>query len=268
MKESSVFMELLDGQISRITLNRPESFNAYNLEMAIQLQGLLERCARDDSISVIILTGSDRAFCSGGDLKEMQALLEREQEPICAFFQEITQHLHLSITEMRRMAKPIIGAVNGPAAGAGFSLAMACDVVIASSEASFVQAYTKIGLVPDGGSSFFLPRLLGPARAAELMLLNRVIGAHEALQLGLVSRVVEREALEGEALKIAKQLAQGPKIAFGILKRLLKSSFERSLEGQLEEERRAIMEASMTGEFREGLRAFLEKRPPEFSRAS
>lgn len=267
MKESAILMEVLEGRIARITLNRPASFNAYNLEMARQLQDRLERCARDERIEVLVLTGSGKAFCSGGDLREMQSFLDKGKDSICALFQELTRYLHVSIVEMRRMAKPIVAAVNGPAAGAGFSLAMACDMVIASREASFVQAYTRIGLTPDGGSSFFLPRLIGPARAAELMFLNRVITAQEALELGLVSRVVEPEALEEESVKIARELAQGPMRAFGILKRLLKSSLENGLEGQLEEERRGILEASMTQEFREGLRAFLDKRPPRFSAA-
>lgn len=265
MGYSKLLLERQDA-IARITLNRPESFNAYDLDLARELEQAVEICGRDHSVKALILTGEGKAFCSGGDIKEMCHWMEGTGEPVSALFQKLTKHLHATVVEMRRMPKPIIGAVNGVAAGAGFSLAMACDVRLASESARFTQAYTKIGLVPDGGSSYFLPRLLGPARAAELMFLNRVLSPQEALEWGLVSKVVNKDALAREAMDLACELALGPRAAHGLLKGLLRTTWELSLEGQLEEERRAIVEASLTADFQEGIEAFVNKRPPRFGK--
>lgn len=261
MEYSKLLLEKRDG-IASIALNRPESFNAYDLDLAAELEQAMETCGRDPEVKAVILTGEGKAFCSGGDIKEMSEWMKGQEKPISVLFQRLTRHLHATVVEMRRMPKPIIGAINGVAAGAGFSLAMACDIRLASESARFTQAYTRIGLVPDGGSSHFLPRLVGPARAAELMFLNRVLTAHEALQWGLVSRVVEPQALKEEAMGLATQLAQGPGLAHGLLKGLLLTTWELSLEGQLEEERRAIIRASGTQDFQQGIRAFLNKREP------
>lgn len=265
MAYSHVVLEK-SGKVARIILHRPEGFNAYDLGLAAQLEQAMDSCGGDPEVGAVILTGEGKVFCSGGDIKEMREWMGREQEPVSVLFQKLTRHLHATVVEMRRMPKPIIGAINGVAAGAGFSLALACDLRIASTAARFTQAYTKIGLVPDGGSSYFLPRLVGPARAAELMFLNRVLTAQEALQWGLVSRVVDAEELETEALSLAQELADGPWEAHGLLKRLLCRTWELSLEGQLEEERRGIIEASLTWDFQEGVEAFLAKRKPRFAK--
>jgi 2-(1,2-epoxy-1,2-dihydrophenyl)acetyl-CoA isomerase len=265
MGYSKILLERWDD-VSRITLARPEAFNAYDLDLARELELAMESCGRDPLVKAVILTGEGKAFCSGGDIKEMHDWMQRRDEPVSALFQRLTRHLHATVVEMRRMPKPVIAAINGVAAGAGFSLAMACDLRLAVTSARFTQAYTRIGLVPDGGSSYFLPRLVGPARAAELMFLNRVLTAQEALQWGLVSRLVEQEALEQEALGLARQLARGPGLAHGLLKGLLRTTWESSLEGQLEEERRSIVEASLSPDFQEGIQAFLNKREPKFGK--
>lgn len=265
MAYNKLLLEKREG-IAYITLNRPESFNAYDLELAAELEQAMEICGRDPGVKVLILKGEGKAFCSGGDIKEMCQWMERAEEPVSVLFQRLTKHLHGTVVEMRRMPKPVVAAVNGVAAGAGFSLAMACDIRLAAESARFTQAYTKIGLVPDGGSSYFLPRFLGPARAAELMFLNRVLTAQEALQWGIVSRVVKKEELAQQATDLACQLASGPQGAYGLLKGLLHTTWEFSLEGQLEEERRAIIKASLTADFQEGINAFVNKRQPQFGK--
>ncbi len=263
MGYSKILLERWD-EVARITLARPESFNSYDLDLARELEQAMESCGRDPGLKALVLTGQGKAFCSGGDIKEMHDWMQRQDEPVSGLFQRLTRHLHATVVEMRRMPKPIVAAVNGVAAGAGFSLAMACDIRLAASSARFTQAYTRIGLVPDGGSSHFLPRLLGSARATELMFLNRVLDAQEALQWGVVSRVVEKEALAQEAMDLARELASGPAEAHRLLKGLLRTSWELSLEAQLEEERRAIVEASLHPDFKEGIEAFLSKRQPRF----
>jgi 2-(1,2-epoxy-1,2-dihydrophenyl)acetyl-CoA isomerase len=194
----------------------------------------------------------------------MDAFVKNGGQSPSVFFQGLTRFLHATVVEMRRMPKPILAAVNGVAAGAGFSMALACDLRIAAESARFTQAYTRIGLVPDGGSSYFLPRLVGPGRAADLMLLNPVLTAQEAFQWGLVSKVVQDRDLQQDALELARSLAQGPTRAYAGVKEVLGRTWDLSLEGLLEEERRGIMEASLTEDFREGLAAFLEKRNPKF----
>ncbi len=264
MEHETLIVETV-GSVARITLNRPEAYNAYDLKMGRELQEVMELCAREESISAVILTGSGRAFCSGGDVRAMAKALERGRERTVAFFQDLTRYLHTTIVEMRRMEKPILAAINGATAGAGFGLAMACDLRLASKDARFTQAYTRLGLVPDGGSSFFLPRFLGSGKAGELMFLNPVLDAEEALRVGLVSRVVEKEELAEKAMEMAQALARGPKKAYALLKRLLHATWQKELEGQLEEERRAILGLCSSPDFQEGVRAFLEKREPRFS---
>jgi 2-(1,2-epoxy-1,2-dihydrophenyl)acetyl-CoA isomerase len=253
------------GAVARITFNRPDSFNAYDMAVGEELQDAMEACGRDDGVRAVILTGTGKAFCSGGDVRAMKDFAERGDEPPSAFFQKLTRFLHGTIAEMRRMPKPVVGAINGVAAGAGFSFALACDLCMAGESARFTQAYTRLGLVPDGGSSFFLPRLLGAVRTAELMMLNPVLDARQALQWGILSRVVPDGELARESLELARRLAQGAPRAYAGVKALLSQSWDRSLEAQLEEERRAIMAASLTQDFREGLVAFVSKREPRFS---
>jgi 2-(1,2-epoxy-1,2-dihydrophenyl)acetyl-CoA isomerase len=252
------------GGTVRITLSRPATYNAFDEQMGRELLEVMEACGRDAEVRAVILTGEGKAFCSGGDVRAMGEFVERAEAPPSVFFQGLTRYLHGIVVEMRRMPKPILAAVNGVAAGAGFSLAMACDLRIASEEACFTQAYTRLGLVPDGGSTFFLPRLVGPGRAAELVFLNPVLSAREALEWGLVGRVVPADRLQEEALEMADRLSKGPTKAFARAKELLNGSPSRDLESQLEAERRGIMEASLTQDFLEGLEAFLNKREPRF----
>jgi 2-(1,2-epoxy-1,2-dihydrophenyl)acetyl-CoA isomerase len=263
MKEKAVLLERMDD-VARITLQRPESFNAYDFALAEALQEAMDACGRDAGIRAVIFTGSGTAFCSGGDIRAMDEFVKRGEVPPSVFFQRLTLHLHPTVVEMRRMPKPILGAINGVAAGAGFSLALACDLRVAADTARFTQAYTRLGVVPDGGSTYLLPRLVGPGRAAELILLNPVLSAQEALQWGLVNRVVPEKELEGACLEMARGLARGPTQAFARAKALLDSAWDLPLEAQLEEERRGMMASSLTEDFREGMAAFLDKRSAQF----
>jgi 2-(1,2-epoxy-1,2-dihydrophenyl)acetyl-CoA isomerase len=264
MSYESIAVESM-GKIMRITLHREESFNALNSVMGRELLEAMEASSRDRDVRVVILTGAGKAFCAGGDTRAMKTHLDRGEDTPAAFFQGLVRLLHAVVTEMRRMPKPIIGAVNGAAAGGGFSLALACDLCLAAESARFTQAYTRLGLAPDGGSTYFLPRLLGPARAAALILLNPTLSSREALDLGLVNRVVPDDDLQDAAMELAAQLVEGPASAFARCKALLERTWTNSLEGQLEEERRGMMACSLTGDFREGVHAFFEKRPPRFT---
>jgi len=252
------------GSLARITLNRQETYNAFDYPMGQALVPVMEDCGRDPSIRAVILTGSGRAFCSGGDVRAMGDFLDRSQEPPSVFIQGLTKYLHGLVVEMRRMPKPVLGAINGVAAGAGLSLALACDLRLASAEARFTLAYTGIAVVPDGGATFFLPRLVGPARAAEMIFTNPTLSAEQARDWGLINRVVPAESLAEEAMAAAQRLAEGPTLALARAKELLNRTWDSSLEAQLEEERRGIMAAFMTRDFQTGVRAFLAKQPARF----
>ena len=262
MGKGTVLLECAD-KIGKITLNRPDAFNAFNRDMGEDLLEVIEAVGRDAGIRAVVFTGSGKAFCAGGDVLEMHSAA-KQGTPSSDHLQMLTGYLHPIVVEMRRMQKPIIGMINGVAAGAGFSFALACDVRICSQSARFTMAYTKIGLIPDGGSTFFLPRIVGPARAADLILLNPVLKAEEAFQWGLVSKVVENGQLEAEVQKLAKELSEGPTKAFGLAKDLLYGTWDRSLEAQLEAERRTIMIAAATDDFKEGSDAFVNKREAMF----
>jgi 2-(1,2-epoxy-1,2-dihydrophenyl)acetyl-CoA isomerase len=264
MEQSPIEIEQRQAVV-KITLNRPRTYNAFDFSMGRELLGALQNASHRGDVRAVILTGHGKAFCSGGDVQAMARFMEEGNDPPLVFFRDLTHYLHSIVVEMRLMAKPIVAAVNGVAAGAGFSLALACDIILASSEARFTQAYTRLGLVPDGGSTYFLPRLVGPAKAAELAMLNPMISAEEALGLGIINRVVPHERLDQEAWQTALELANGPTLAYGRLKQLLLHSWGNTLETQLEMERRAIMSSSMTKDFREGVQAFLTKRKPDFS---
>lgn len=255
----TLLFEVSDG-VATITLNRPDAANAMNLDLVKDLMAAAIRCDEDASIRAVLLTASGKMFCGGGDLPSFAAA----GDGVGALVKEIATYLHAAVSCFARMDKPLITAVNGAAAGAGFSLAMAGDMVLAAESAKFTQAYTAIGASPDGGSSYSLPRLIGVRRAAELMLTNRRLSATEAEQWGLVNQVVADAELLNEAGKLARQLAQGPTRAFGMVKKLLTASFDNSLETQLEMESRGISAMTMTADGREGVSAFLEKRKPQF----
>ena len=249
-----------DGAIARISLDRPDAANGLSMEMAKELLEVSIACRADAGVRAVVLTGRGRFFCAGGDLKGFVD----HADQLYAFVKELTTHLHSAIVNFARMRAPLIVAVNGAAAGAGFSLAASGDLVLAARSAKFSMAYTAAGLVPDGSSSWYLPRIVGIRRTQELMLTNRRLSAEEARDWGIVTRVVEDAELESEALALAGQIAAGPTVAFGAVKKLLALSFESSLEAQLEHESVAISEAAITADGREGVAAFFAKRAPEY----
>jgi 2-(1,2-epoxy-1,2-dihydrophenyl)acetyl-CoA isomerase len=246
-----------DGAVLTLTLNRPDVLNAFNAAVHVALAAGL-REARDPAIRAVVVTGEGRGFCVGQDLGEF-----RESPGDIA--DRLRSGYHPNVLAIRALEKPVIAAVNGPAAGAGLSLACACDLRIAAQSASFVPAFIGIGLVPDSGGSFFVTRLLGPARAFEWMTSNRKLGAAEAREWGLVSEVVADEALADRAAEVARGYAAAPTKGIGMTKRLLDRVHERTLEEQLELEAQLQAAATQTDDFREGVAAFLDKRPPSFS---
>lgn len=250
----------IDGAVAVVRLNRPERYNALNDAMGRELLEVALKVSHDPAVRAVMLTGNGRAFCSGGDIKAFVAA----GDEIPHYADRLTVDLHAACSKMMRMAKPVVAAVNGPAAGAGFSLAMACDLVVASSDAPFTMAYTGIGASPDGSSTFTVPRLVGLRRALELALTNRTLSADEAVQWGLVNRVFPAESFAADALAFTRKLAAGPTLAYGNVKALLYHSFSEALESQMELETRAIVGAARTKDFREGTRAFVEKRQAGF----
>ena len=251
----------VEDHVATITIHRPEAANAFNDQMGKELLDAVMRCDTDPAILAVILTGSGSMFCAGGDLKGFAQFAPSEIE---YRFKETTTYLHAAVSRMNRMDPPVIAAVNGVAAGAGLSLVCACDLAIAADSARFTMAYTRAGLTPDGSGSYFLTRLVGLRRAMELTLTNRMLSAQEALEWGLINQVVPGEQLMEEAKKLAVQLANGPTEALGAAKHLLYNGWNETLETQMEYESQSIarMAASPVGQ--EGIRAFVEKRPPRF----
>ena len=246
--------------VLEITLNRPSSGNALSPDLASELAEVANTCVGDRSLRAVIVTGAGRMFCAGGDLSAM----EQAGDDLHATLLRMTQDVHAAVSRFARMSAPVITAVNGMAAGGGFSLAISGDMILAAESAKFLLAYTSAGLSPDGSSSWYLPRRIGHARASELMLTNRMLSAHEALEWGLINRVVADAELMNEARKLANRLAAGPTRAFGTVKRLLNESFTSGLETQMEYEAHGIADAAVSRDGREGVSAFLEKRKPSF----
>jgi 2-(1,2-epoxy-1,2-dihydrophenyl)acetyl-CoA isomerase len=250
-----------EGGVLTLELNRPDVLNAFDRAMLERLWGLLTTAARDPAVRAIVLTGAGRGFSAGGDLRS--ALAASPGRPGDSFH-PMAAVFHQCVIEIRSMDKAVIAAINGPAAGGGFSLALACDLRLMSDVAFLQQAYTSSGLAMDGGGTFTLPRLVGLGRALEIVLLDKSIQPEQALELGLVHRVVPAAHLRNEAQQLAESLAQRAVGALGRVKRLLNRSFDRSLEEQLEDERRAIVGAVDSSEGREGLSAFAARRAPDF----
>lgn len=250
------------GTIAKIVLNRPEAMNALNGDLVQELTELFDQVSQDETIRAVILTGAGRAFCSGGDVKQMASLLGSAVATDIATSIEV---FHKLVLKMREMPKPIIAAVNGTAAGAGFNLALACDVRIAAESARFSQAFIRIGLVPDFGGTFFLPRIVGWAKAMELMMTAELIDAEQAKQLGILNLVVKDAELADSAGFFASQAAELPTAVVGRLKRLLDSSYSASLQEQLDLEARLQVESATGTDFAEGVKAFVEKRAPKFT---
>jgi len=249
------------GGVTRITFNRPDVLNSFHSRMSAEVRTVLEAAESDAAVRVVLLTGSGRAFCAGQDLDEAVPTEGPSVRDLSAHVRTVYNPLVLLI---RRMPKPVIAAVNGVAAGAGANLALACDFVLASRSASFIQAFSRIGLVPDTGGSFFLPRLVGQARATAMTMLAEKVTADRAHELGMIYRVTEPDTLLPEAEALATALAAMPTAALGLTKRLLDASFVHDLAEQLELEAQLQGDAGRTADFVEGVTAFREKRPPSF----
>jgi 2-(1,2-epoxy-1,2-dihydrophenyl)acetyl-CoA isomerase len=252
-----------DGGVARLTLNRPDVLNSFNRRMAVELREAIEAAGGDARIRALLLTGSGRAFCAGQDLSE--ATPSAESEPDLG---EIVRNSYNPVIRaIRRIEKPVVCAVNGVAAGAGANIALACDIVIASSSASFIQSFAKVGLIPDSGGTFFLPRLVGLSRATALAMLGEKISAQRALEFGMIYKVCEPDSLVADALGVARTLAALPTRALGLTKRGFNQSFGNDLDAQLDAEEELQRLAGKTADFREGVAAFLEKRKPDFTGA-
>jgi 2-(1,2-epoxy-1,2-dihydrophenyl)acetyl-CoA isomerase len=249
------------GPVARLTLNRPEVGNAIDLPLARALMAASIACDEDDTIRCVLLSGAGKLFCAGGDVAAFAAAGEQVPQ----LLKELTANLHMAISRFARMNKPLVTAINGAAAGAGFGLAILGDIVLAARSAKLVTAYGGIGLSPDGGATWLLPRLVGLRRAQELALTDRRLTADEALALGLVTAVSEDASLMADASAQASKLADMAVRAIGRTRALLLSSFQTGLEEQMELEARAIADSGRDSESREGIAAFLAKRKPDFN---
>ena len=248
-----------ENGVATIVLNRPEAFNSLNKELAHALQDALDKCAADENIRAVVLTGEGKAFCAGQDLVEVTT---PEQMP--GFKTLLEEHYKPIITKIRQLEKPVIAAVNGVAAGAGANIALACDIVVASEKASFIQAFSGIGLVPDSGGTFFLPRLVGFQKAVAISMLGDKIKATEAEQMGMIYKAYGVDEYNENVDKLANRLAQMPTKGLALTKKVFSSSLTNSLEQQIAVENAAQIEASETADYTEGVQAFLEKRKPNF----
>ncbi len=249
----------IKNQVAFISLNRPEVFNSFNREMALLLQKTLDDCEKNNDVRAIVITGTGKAFCAGQDLKEVTS---PELNP--GFRKILEEHYNPIITRIRNINKPIVAAVNGVAAGAGANISLACDIVIASDKASFIQAFSKIGLVPDSGGTFFLPRLIGFQKASALMMLGEKVSAEEAEKLGMIYKVIPFENFSEEVEKLAIHLANMPTQALEFIKKLLNKSMTNTLEEQLDLEGELQIESAQSEDYQEGVNAFVEKRKPNF----
>ena len=248
------------GAVATLRMNRPERMNAYDFEMADGLLSALAGVAHDPAVRCVVFTGSGKAFSAGGDV----GLMGGRMEDAPRLFLDLTVRLHAFIASLRRCRKPVVSAVNGVAAGAGFSMALAGDLVVAAESARFALAYQNVGLSPDGGATFFLARTVGTHRAMELTLTGRTLSAGEAASWGLVQRVFPDASFETDTAELAGRIAAGPTLAYGKAKELFNRALLQPLETQMEEERQGIAESARTGDFREGVRAFLAKEKARF----
>ncbi len=248
----------VEDQVGRITLNRPDVFNSFNREMALGLQHVLDECRDDSNVRAVHLTGAGKAFCAGQDLKEMTG----DNAP--SFPTVINEHYNPIIRRLRELPKPVVCLVNGVAAGAGANLALACDITLAVESAAFIQAFSKIGLVPDSGGTYHLPRLVGWQRAAAFMMLGEKVSAREAANMGMIYQAVPDEEGAEKAWSLASKLSQMPTQGLALTKRALNYAFNNDLEKQLAIECELQDMAGRTHDYQEGVQAFLEKRKPNF----
>jgi 2-(1,2-epoxy-1,2-dihydrophenyl)acetyl-CoA isomerase len=254
----SVLLEIKNN-VAVITLNRPDKFNSFNREMALRLQKILDDCAADENVRCILLTGAGKAFCAGQDIAELTGDNPIGVEVI------LVEHFNPVVSKIRNLQKPVVCAVNGVAAGAGANIALCCDVVLASSSASFIQAFSKIGLIPDSGGTFFLPRLIGFQKASALMMTGDKVSAAEAEKLGMVYKVIDAATFAEESFSQALTLAQMPTQGLAFTKAALNVSMQNSLSEQLTQEDRLQRKAADTQDYQEGIIAFTEKRTPTFT---
>lgn len=248
----------LSNGVCTLKLNRPDVFNSFNQKMAFALQKALDDCEKNDEVRAIVLTGEGKAFCAGQDLAEAVDPEGPELESI------VREHYNPIIERIRNIEKPIIAAVNGVAAGAGANIALACDITFATESASFIQAFSKIGLIPDSGGTFFLPRIVGMQKALALMMTGDKVSAKEAEAMNMIYKVVEDGKLEEEVTAFAEKIALMPTRGLGLTKKAVNQSLTNNLSEQLAVEEELQTEAGQTYDFREGVNAFLEKRKPVF----
>lgn len=266
---SAIFMNFetvnyeLQQTAAIITMNRPDALNALSLQLTKDIRAAIEK-AIEDKARAVVLTGEGRAFCSGGDLREMQKMWQTEGR-IEAFLEEPLRALHDVILLIRETPIPFIAAVQGVCAGAGTNFALACDLVFAADSASFNEAFVRIGLSPDCGGSFFLPRAIGEKLAAEMFMTGETVSAERAAQFGMINRVVPADELMTETLLMAHRLSLAPTAAIGRIKKMLNASFSNDLRRQLQLEHELQIESGKGGDFKEGVQAFFEKRPPNFT---
>jgi 2-(1,2-epoxy-1,2-dihydrophenyl)acetyl-CoA isomerase len=262
MNFETVIYDVEDG-VATITMDRPEALNALSLQLTNDLDAAF-RQAQVDGVRAIVFTGNGRAFCSGGDLREMQSMWQREGR-IEAFLEAPLGALHGVIKQMREMPIPIVAAVNGVCAGAGVNFALACDIVLAAEDATFREAFVRIGLTPDCGGTFFLPRAVGEKIATELFMTGDAVTAEKAERIGMINRVVPASDLLTDARNLAAKLADGPTASIGRIKLMMNATFAKDLDAQLKLEHRLQIESGQGSDFKEGVSAFFEKRPPNFS---
>ena len=244
--------------VCTITLNRPSVYNSFNQTMAFQLQATLDACSKDDSVRVIVITGEGKAFSAGQDLGEAT---DNEGPTLTSI---VRDHYNPIILKIREIEKPVIAAVNGVAAGAGANIALACDITFAKKSASFIQAFSKIGLIPDSGGTFFLPRLIGMQKALALMMTGDKVSAEEAEKLNMIYKVIDDDDFSSEITRFSEQLAMMPTRGLGLTKKAVNLGLFNSLEDQLELEEKLQTQAGDTDDFAEGVNAFLQKRTPQF----
>ncbi|MBY0478159.1 MAG: enoyl-CoA hydratase/isomerase family protein [Chitinophagaceae bacterium] len=255
---SSILFEIKDS-IAYITLNRPDKFNSFNREMALLLQNRLDECASLQEVRCVYITGNGKAFCAGQDISELVGEHKMELAQI------LSEHYNPIVTRIRNLPKPVIAAVNGVAAGAGANIALCCDIVVAAESASFIQAFSKIGLIPDSGGTFTLPRLIGWQKASALMMTGDKVSANEADRLGMIYKVFADVVFEEESKKIAQTIAQMPTKGLAYTKHVLNASFSNTWQEQLQLEDQYQQKAASTEDYQEGINAFLEKRKAAFT---
>lgn len=254
---STILFEIKDA-VAHIRLNRADKYNAFNREMSLELQAALDNCKNDKTVRAVLLYGEGKGFSAGQDLEEAVSKPDSDVSKI------LTEQLNPIITKIRKLEKPVVAAVSGVAAGAGANVALCCDIVVASKSATFIQAFSKIGLIPDSGGTFFLPRLIGWQKASALMMLAEKVSADDAEQMGMIYKVFSDETFLVEAENLAIRLAQMPTKGLALTKKALNQSSIGTYEDQLHDEELLQQRAAATADFKEGVAAFLEKRKPNF----